>query len=125
MTSLLGCGCKRGFLVLRDCGRAAVATCSECGRGVCDEHLAPAQPHCVDCAARRAEPLEAPISDPAGLGSAMAARERRRYYADSGYAPFMAGYPTDYYDEYDVRAFEDSESAQTWSGESGPSYLDS
>ena len=37
----------------------------------------------------------------------------------------MAGYPTDYYDDYDVRAFEDAESAQTWSGESGPSYLDS
>ena len=55
----------------------------------------------------------------------MAARERRRYYGDRDYSPFMAGYPTSYYDEYDVRAFEDSEAAQTWSGESGPSHLDS
>ena len=122
---ITGCGCKRGFLVLRDCGRPAVATCSECGRGVCDEHRAPGRTQCVDCAAREDAPLEAPVSRPDGLGSAVAARERRRYYSDSGYSPFMAGYPTDYYDDYDVRAFEDAESAQTWSGESGPSHLDS
>jgi hypothetical protein len=120
---MLGCVCKRGFLVLRDCGKAAVATCAECSRGVCGEHLAGTL--CVDCAAKRGEAVPAQPPDPAGLGSRLAARQRHAYYTERDYHPFISGYPTPYYDTYDTRAFDDSETAQSWSGESGPSFLDS
>jgi hypothetical protein len=122
---MLGCACKRGFLVLRDCGKAAVATCAECSRGVCAEHMASESALCVDCAAKRAEAVPPRASDPADLGTRVAARQRHAYYTERDYHPFISGYPTPYYDTYDTRAFDDSETAQGWSGDAGPSFLDS
>ena len=123
--NVTACACKRGFLVLRDCGRAATATCGECNRGVCAEHFVAEWSLCVDCAARREEVAAlAPADDRGTQASREAAYRRARYYRASSYHPFHGGWPSSYYDQYDVRAFDDA--VDPWDGgEAGPSFLDS
>ena len=98
--STLKCQIKRGFFVLRDCGKPAVATCSVCGRSVCAEHqikwLASAM--CVDCNARRSEA----DTEPEDIYT-----HRHWHYQHNDYPPIYGGSNYDsYYDDYDVRSFE-------------------
>ncbi|MFP4436753.1 MAG: hypothetical protein ACLFVO_05855 [Chloroflexaceae bacterium] len=98
--STLRCQIKRGFFVLRDCGKHAVTTCSICGRSICAEHQAQrsAKVMCVDCYARRYE-IDAAPQDVYSY--------RHWHYQHNDYSPIYGGSNYDsYYDDYDVRSFE-------------------
>ncbi len=86
--------------MLRDCGKPIHFYCSECGRGVCEEHQAkgPSNTMCVDCEARKRNLPP----DPDDIYA-----YRHQYYKRSDYEPLYGGYNYDsYYDDYDVRSFE-------------------
>jgi hypothetical protein len=95
------CQVKRGFFVLRDCGKTIQFYCSECGRGICEEHRAkgPSSTICVDCEARQPRFATDPDED--------IYTYRHQYYQRSDYQPLYGGRNYDsYYDDYDVRSFE-------------------
>ncbi len=99
-----GCQVKRGFFVLRDCGKVATATCNVCGRQMCDEHrvLGASSAICVDCNARKGRRTGGNAGDMDDVY-----RYRHSYYQKSDYHPIYGGSNYDtYYDQYDVRSFE-------------------
>ena len=53
-----------GFLVPHRCEKPALATCSKCGRGFCDEHLTTGTEGqvCVACEQGLAQPVALPIT---------------------------------------------------------------
>ncbi|HYM61112.1 MAG TPA: hypothetical protein VEZ11_09495 [Thermoanaerobaculia bacterium] len=70
------------------------------------EHLSPLSgfTQCLDCYARANDATVDP-----NYGPEWAWRSRHQYYRDSHYRPLYAGaYVGDYYDDYDVRSFDDS-----------------
>jgi hypothetical protein len=98
------CAAQRGFLMFRDCGNAAAAECSNCGRPMCEEHLNGAQ--CLDCAGRgMSMGTGALIGVGVGATAAWAYGFRHHYYNSSGYRPIGLDAADPFYDDYDVRSF--------------------
>jgi hypothetical protein len=128
------CVVKRGFFVLRDCGKPAMNACSFCSRAVCQEHslLRGQTPVCLDCNARQQqltdeEKVDQMASDGTQNRSALY-NYRHGYYSQGGYNPFYSGlYYDSYYDTYDTRAFKRRESDVTFTGDEdgGTGFLDS
>jgi hypothetical protein len=108
-----GCAVRRGFFVLRECGRTAIAVCSACARPVCAEHSAPlsAPPLCSECHARQqstGDDTSTAWTDPAWPIS-----YRHVYYREQNYHPVAtAGGHDAYYDDYDVRSFDQEPSSE-------------
>jgi hypothetical protein len=106
------CAARRGFLTMRDCGEAANQLCNTCQRPMCTEHLSSASGYqqCLDCftkgdQAKTTENVDE--SDPT-----WARRYQRDYYASSGYHAIYYGRSNDdYYDDLDVRSFDDDVNA--------------
>jgi hypothetical protein len=97
------CQCSRGFFVLRPCDAQAAHTCPACGRAICDEHWSAAAvpARCLECVARADERRVAGDDyDPLWAHS-----YRHHYYVSTGYRPFYFGQRDPYYDDYDLRAF--------------------
>lgn len=124
---MTGCGIRRGFFVLRECGAPPVGVCSLCFRPVCAEHTVPdAALLCVECHARQAQPQDDPSSSsavwPGGSGYYA---YRHHYYSDSHYRPIDTGAsPAPYYDEYDVRSFEGEATEPESAGDEGDDAAD-
>jgi hypothetical protein len=99
------CHARVGLLVLRDCGKPAVASCHLCGRALCEAHqvLTEEGPTCPDCVAMRGE-FHTPTDEVA------AARTRRHYYNDYGYTPHYAG-NTHFYSDTDYRTFDQQQAS--------------
>jgi hypothetical protein len=128
------CIVKRGFFVLRDCGKAAVSACSFCSRAVCQEHsyLRGQTPVCLDCNARQQQ-----LTDEEKFNQMTGGETENRsalytyrhgYYTQGGYNPFYSGlYYDSYYNTYDTRAFTRRESDVTFTGDddSGTGFQDS
>jgi hypothetical protein len=94
------CAAQRGFLMFHSCGNPAAGECSNCGRPMCEEHLAP-NGQCLDCAARGG------AMSGAALGSALWAYGfRDRFYRGTHYRPLGLDPADPYYDDYDVRSFD-------------------
>ena len=98
------CACKRGFFTLRDCASSATATCSECSRRICPEHLTAAG-ICVECAAKRDEDV-ALDEDVTGY----AVRSRHRWYRSGGYDPVYWGTSDPYWNDTDYRWYDEPNS---------------
>ena len=94
------CACKRGFFTLRDCSHSATATCGECSRRICPEHLTAAG-SCVECAAKRDEDV-ALDEDVTGY----AVRARHRWYRSGSYDPVYWGTSDPYWNDTDYRWFD-------------------
>jgi hypothetical protein len=114
-----GCAIKRGFFILRDCGKPATAVCSVCNRSICQEHLMPdqMQPLCYDCYARQPNYSGAAPSDQEQWQQRHSVyRYRHNFYNSYGYRPYYQGsyydpYYNDYdpyYDDYDFHSFDHS-----------------
>jgi hypothetical protein len=100
------CACKRGFFTLRDCASSATATCSECSRRICPEHLTSAG-ICVECAAKRDEERD---TEPDRIDLAptrSAARYRRNWYGSSGYEPVYWATYDPYWGDTGYRWYDD------------------
>ncbi|HVT05714.1 MAG TPA: hypothetical protein VHL58_20350 [Thermoanaerobaculia bacterium] len=108
---MMTCTCKKGFFILRDCGRPSVKNCRTCQREVCEEHLSKASgvPECLDCAARKAD--DGSLDPSKKQSSAEFDRGwtygyRHREYS-RGYHPIYWGsYRDPYYNDYDFRSFD-------------------
>ena len=131
---MTGCECKSGFFSLRDCDEAPVATCSECGRMACTRHLSPASgsTQCLDCYARSSQlPGEGQARRKGAAGEDDALDDqwtygaRHRFYA-SGYAPLYTGsHYHRYYDSYDTRSFDETDSGEAETDEPAAGFGDS
>jgi hypothetical protein len=108
------CHARVGLLVLRDCGKPAVANCRLCGRSLCDAHqvLTEDGATCPECIARQEQ-----FGTPAD--AATAARSRNRYYALYDYDPFYTG-SFHYYSDHDYRTLDARPSSQVAETSSGP-----
>jgi hypothetical protein len=103
------CVARRGFLTLRDCGQPSGQLCITCQRPMCTEHLSSASgfQECLDCFARSEQSKDIDATD-----TAYAYRYRNDYYASSHYAPvYFGSYSDSYYDDLDVRSFDDNVNA--------------
>jgi hypothetical protein len=128
------CIVKRGFFVLRDCGKQAMNACSFCSRAVCQEHsLMRGQTLvCLDCNARQQQLTDEEKFNQM-TGDATQNRSglytyRHGYYSQGGYSPFYSGfYYSSYYDTYDTRAFTRRETDVAFDGDDSSSigFLDS
>lgn len=99
------CAARRGFLTLRDCGQSAHQQCITCSRPMCSEHLSSASGYqeCLDCFTKGEQSKTVTDDDPA-----WAYRYRRDYYDSSSYHAIYLGSSHDsYYDDLDVRSFDD------------------
>lgn len=129
-----GCDCKSGFFSLRDCDGAPVGSCSDCGRTVCARHLSMTGgfSRCLDCEARASQqPVDADgrptaaVGDDAALDDRWTYGYRHRYYS-SGYHPIYAGSRDHrYYDDYDVRSFDEQETGEAEADGKAPGFGDS
>ena len=109
------CMARRGFLTLSDCENPATTACSQCGRMMCPAHLSPSSGFsmCLDCAATQQQPGEKKEGEGEEVyDDEWAHRYRDDYYTSSRYVPFYTGSHSDsYYDDQDVRSFDESEQA--------------
>jgi hypothetical protein len=128
------CIVKRGFFVLRDCGKQAINACSFCSRAVCPEHsLMRGQTLvCLDCNARQQQLTDEErfnqMTGDATQNRSGLYNYRHGYYSQGGYSPFYSGiYYNNYYDTYDTRAFTNRETHTTFDGDDDGSmgFLDS
>ncbi len=128
---MAACAVKRGIITLRDCGEEGINTCSVCNRPVCAEHtrMGAGALLCVECYAKREEEARASekgaTKSTTATGKSPAGRSeetwedpswaygyRHHYYGSYGYQPFYHGsYYDSYYDQYDVRSFDATDSA--------------
>jgi len=93
------CAVKRGFFTLSDCEQQAVAVCEQCQRPACQTHLAKTFGLCKEC-----QVLQDELNNT--LKPHDVFKTRREYYLD-GYQPIYIGRQlSDYYDSYEIRAFE-------------------
>ena len=94
------CHARVGLLIVRDCGKPAVANCLLCGRALCVVHQVFTEdgPTCPECIARDEQfgtPTEAVV----------AARSRNRYYSLYNYDPSYSG-TSHYYSDHDYRTLD-------------------
>ena len=107
------CRERSGFLFAHSCDRGATQQCSQCGKGVCKDHLRPGT-ICVSCEKKSG-----------AAGGARAARGSRdsRHYDDPYW--YSYGFYDDYhyYDDRDQRVF-DPQSDRAAAGEGFESDYD-
>lgn len=110
------CAIKKGFFILRDCGVSTVVTCLACGRPICPVHThtpeKKAAPEvftsCVECHAKQVTPhgqAAPPAVDPQDDSWSYGYRDW--FYRSSHYRPIGYGRPSKFYDDYDIRSFDD------------------
>lgn len=129
---MMKCAVRRGFFVLRDCDEPAMNSCAECGRPICAAHTAMSDTLvCVECSSRRQEEDENEHDDSQDeqdwYDESAAYAYRHEYYSGQRYNPVYSGTRHDsYYDDYDVRSFDEQES-DTFGDEEeeGAGFLDS
>jgi hypothetical protein len=118
------CQIQRGLFMLRDCGNPAVETCQNCGKGLCQEHVAYSdlKPYCIPCQEKLAqEPVDKeknpsdPNESPDSGANLPPAREwncpgysqrwRERYYSNTGFIPYYTTWDQTHYNDLDRGGF--------------------
>ena len=126
---MTNCAVKRGFFVLRDCDDPAANFCNTCSRPLCFQHsvFSDAGILCVECNAREREADGEEDQTEEDYDESWAYGYRHDYYSGSGYSPFYTGHHyNNYYDDYDVRAFDKKEGDSLEDEEEGDQgFLDS
>lgn len=106
------CQAKKGFFVLRDCKAKAVQKCQACSRPMCSDHIAAVNSKtiCHECFGKQfqknlvteLDEHKYELSD-----SHWTSAYRHQYYKKEHNSPIYFGeYMTNYYNGYDIRAFE-------------------
>lgn len=100
------CEAQKGFLTLSGCENPAATACSNCGRSMCTQHLAPQSGFsmCFDCAAGSSEAN----AEEGEYDDVWAHRYRGSYYASTGYTP-VDWSSRHGYDEQDAQSFTQQE----------------
>lgn len=93
------CQAKRGFFTLYDCPKESVRECPTCHRQLCDEHFPSTLTECVECAAKQSEE-----SDNIVVRSYQVRHQNLIKKSTSNI--YFGHQLSDYYDRYDLRAFD-------------------
>jgi len=122
------CRIKRGFLVLRECGKRSVSRCNECMRQMCELHRSDMDDRiCVECSVKRKQATQgSDFEDVSWHQRDAPFAYRRCYYEQHSYRPFYAAaYYDSYYDDYDVRGFDYVEESAFEGNDEGVDFYDS
>ena len=93
------CQAKRGFFTLYDCPKEGTKQCPTCHRQLCEEHFPNSLTECVECAAKQTEP-----SDNVVVHSYQVRHKNLLNSSTSNI--YFGSNLNDYYDQYDLRAFD-------------------
>ena len=106
------CNAKNGFFVLTDCKKSAHKTCESCNRAMCDQHIDTVDSKllCHECFGKQYSKslLSELDSDEHKLNEEQwLSAYRHQYFSIQKSQPLYFGAYTDhYYDQYDIRAFD-------------------
>ncbi|WP_242900621.1 hypothetical protein [Actinomadura terrae] len=113
---MIPCTVTTGFFVLAHCGRAAVASCPQCSRPVCDRHGAQQGGLCPECVSAQEYGGEAEPYDPSWTSG-----YRRRYYERSSQAYSDPAWYSSF-NEYDRGAFNPGDGYSYGEGDFDPGH---
>jgi len=93
------CQAKRGFFTLYDCPKESKKQCTTCQRNLCEEHFPNTFSKCVECSAKVKD-----TSDNVVIRSYQVRHQNLLRKSTSNI--YFGDSLTEYYDQYDLRAFD-------------------